>query len=158
MSSLRRMAAIGSLAIALITPSSAKANMLDDFEKLFNDVSTNYSAAIEAGPDSRLASDYGKKVSDLSEQADRIQNFISRLQIEDVNLRGDVSKLKEVFLQRLENHGKGQHKSMAMESASGRWFPTSMIKEDMKKLREMGFTTDNGGSYQKKLVKDDGFD
>lgn len=158
MSSVRRLAALCVAVASLLLPGSLKADYLDDFEKLFNDVSTNYGSAIDAGPDSRLATDYDKKLSDLSELADRIQNFIARLQIDEINLRADVSKLKEVFRQRLESKGKGQSKSMGMEGSSGRWFPTTKIKEDVKKLRDMGFTTDNGGSYQKKLAKQDGFD
>lgn len=158
MNVLRHLAAIGALAAVSLLPSAARADMLDDFVKLFDDVSTNYAAAIAAGPDSRIADDYGKKIDELSTSADRIQNFITRLKIEDVNLRGNVNKLKDVFHERLDNKGRGQGKSHSLEGTSGRWFPTSLIRQDINKLREMGFTTDNGGSYKKKLVKADGFD
>ncbi len=157
MFSFRSFLAVASLAALLAFTS--RGNDLDDYEALFADVTKNYQEAIEAGPDSRLAADYSVKLTKLCELAEKIQRVITRLQIEEINLKADTDKLNKVFRERLESRGKGDSRSSGMEATSGRWLPTDMIKnKDIKPLRQMGFTTDGGGSYQKALQKKDGFD
>jgi len=158
MFALRTLFAVAS-AFAFLQLSALAGNELDDYETLFADVVKNYQEAIEAGPDSRIAADFSKKMTRLCELAESIQRVVTRLQIDEVNIKGDTAKLQQIFQARLESKGKGEGKNMSMESTSGRWFPINMIKNnDIKNLRAMGFTTEGGGSYQKALQKKDGFE
>lgn len=144
-------------ACALLLPLSLRADMLADYETLFNDLFTNYRAAIEAGADSRIAKDYAEKMEKLCTLGDRIQTVVTRLNIEEIDLRSPTLKLRSVYMEQLENHGKTRAAGK-MDNVSGRYFPSHLIKEVVQKLHKMGFTTDNGGSYERKLAKPDGFE
>ncbi len=115
------------------------ADQLSDFRELFEAVVTAYPDAMKADKDSRTVDEFEKRMTELRNQARKMQDIIAKLRLEEVNLPQKVSLLYDAYTRDREK----KNKSSNIEKTSA-WYAISKMRHDLNELKSMGFSAENG--------------
>lgn len=128
----------------------AAADDFEDFIQVCARISTNYNQGIKSG-NTRFDREYQMNLEHLKKLSKRIQTVIRRLGIgQDIDFQQMASELEDIYQGNQNQSGARGDAKLHPHSES----PEGLLKvlsADVKALRKMGFTTEDGGSIKTSL-------
>ncbi len=139
---------------------SAAGDDFEDFIQVCAKISANYNRGIRA-KGTRFDKEYQMNLDHMKALSQKVQPVIQRLGIgQDIDLTSMASELEQIYLgnqdqtnQKTNNQKKNPKRSIEKLSSFSE-SPESLLKvltADVKALRKMEFTTENGGSIKSSL-------
>ncbi len=132
---------------------SAHADDFEDFEQAAATVASNYNRAVDSRG-TRFETSYKQHVTNMCELAKKVQRSIDRLKLGgDLDLVWISEEIRQIYNENNKDFKSGQNKMKRMVGRSED--PSTLFRilaADMKTLKTMRFTTDNGGSIKNTLM------
>ena len=128
------------------------ADDFEDFEQAAAVVAANYNRAVDSHG-TRFEVSYKQHVSSMCELAKKVQRVINRLKLgDDLNLTGISEEIRRIYEENNKDFKANRNKMRKMVGRSKD--PSTLFKiltADIKNLKTMRFTTENGGSIKESL-------
>ncbi len=136
----------------LFFPFFLKGGEFEEYEDLLAEVKKNYRYAAKMDSNSRIAKEYQEKLRILEEKSLRLQSIIQRLGLgEDFNFTAYSRMVRSAYRERNTDDSKNSNRHK-LERPVSYTFPILMMQRDIKELKRMNFSMENGGSYDSRLV------
>lgn len=129
------------------------ADKLEEFEELFEEISTNMGRVRQYKKDSRFTRTFEKKLSQMSALGREIQAAVVKMKIEDIDFPKHVNKLKELYHDMRRGRKVGSRKRIG--KTGGMTYSLHKIENYLKKLKRMQFSVEHM-SYKKELKEERG--
>lgn len=143
--------------ICAATPICLPANDLDEFETILKQLQQNKDLMKDAESGGKIAKEFSSKLVRMEELAASIQRTITKLQLgSDFNFVGYSRQVKSAYREASKSNFIVTEQSRSMENRTSFNFAFHQLRQDINELQKMGFTTDNGGSYNRKLQQSKG--
>lgn len=141
------------LLFAVCLFSIARADDFEDFEQAVATVATNYNRAVDSRG-TRFEKSYKQHVSAMCELAKKVQNAIDSLKLgADLDMVWITEEIRQVYNENNKDFKSGQNRMKRMVGRSQD--PATLFKiiaADIKTLKTMRFTTENGGAVKDSLM------
>lgn len=141
------------LLLSICLFSISRADDFDDFEQAVARVATNYNRAVDSRG-TRFEKSYKQHVSAMCELAKKVQDSIDRLKLgADLDMVWITEEIRQIYNENNKDFKAGENRLKRMVGRSRD--PATLFKiiaEDIKTLKTMRFTTDNGGAVKDSLM------
>ncbi len=138
------------LAAILLPPASA--DDFEDFEQAAATVAANYNRAVDSRG-TRFETSYKQHVASMCGLARKVQRVIDRMKLgDDLNLVGISEEIRLIYEENNKDFKANRKELKKMVGRSGD--PATLFKilaADIRNLKTMRFTTDDGGSIKESL-------
>lgn len=131
---------------------AVSADDFEDFEQAAAVVAANYNRAVDSHG-TRFENSYRQHVISMCELAKKVQRVINRLKLgDDLNLVGISEEIRRIYEENNKDFKANKNKLKKMVGRSKD--PSTLFKilaMDIRNLKTMRFTTENGGSIKESL-------
>ena len=131
---------------------AVSADDFEDFEQAAAVVAANYNRAVDSHG-TRFENNYKQHVTSMCELAKKVQRVINRLKLgDDLNLVGISEEIRRIYEENNKDFKANKNKLKKMVGRSKD--PSTLFKilaMDIRNLKTMRFTTENGGSIKESL-------